>query len=299
MSRIRHWVRWIGLPAVDVTALLAWWPQWSRLAANVTAPHRWIDRVGTDQAALTLATAALWCVALWLALGLAALAVATGPGRIGTTARRLAARLLPAVLLRTVAGMAGLGVLVAPIAPVAAGADTPPHPVPAASAVVPAPSWPTTPAPPGGGPRIGWPTDHAPAPGRPDPSTPPGGTEGPAPTRPDPPTPPSRPDRPASTRPDPPAPNRHEPPTPKHPRRADQPADQTRRPPADQPVRVQPGDSLWLIAARRLGPDATDEQIVANWPRWYAANRAVIGDDPSLIDSGQVLHAPPPTDPAR
>jgi nucleoid-associated protein YgaU len=61
---------------------------------------------------------------------------------------------------------------------------------------------------------------------------------------------------------------------------------------------VQPGDSLWLIAARRLGPDASDEQIAANWPRWYAANRAAIGDDPSLIEPGQVLHAPP-SDPAR
>src|SRR5690348_4001438 len=165
---IKHWGRWAGLLAVDVAAFLGWWPHWSRLAADVTAPHRWIDRFGTDQAALTLATAALWCVAVWLAVGLAALAVATGPGRIGATARRLAARLLPAVLLRAVAGMAGLGVLVTPIAPVAAGADTPPHPAPAASAVLPTPGWPTTPAPPGG-PRIGWPTDHAPVPQRPDP----------------------------------------------------------------------------------------------------------------------------------
>jgi nucleoid-associated protein YgaU len=62
---------------------------------------------------------------------------------------------------------------------------------------------------------------------------------------------------------------------------------------------VRPGDSLWLIAARRLGPDATDEQVAANWPRWYAANRSAIGDDPSLIEPGQVLHAPRPADPNR
>jgi nucleoid-associated protein YgaU len=57
-------------------------------------------------------------------------------------------------------------------------------------------------------------------------------------------------------------------------------------------VRVRPGDSLWLLAARRLGPHADAEQIGAEWPRWYAANRAVIGPDPDLIVPGQVLHTP-------
>jgi nucleoid-associated protein YgaU len=57
-------------------------------------------------------------------------------------------------------------------------------------------------------------------------------------------------------------------------------------------VRVRAGDSLWLLAARRLGPHADARQIGAEWPRWYAANRAVIGPDPSLIVAGQVLHAP-------
>jgi len=257
VNGIKSWVRWGGLLAADATALVAWWPHWSQLSADLAAPHRWVDQVGTDQAALTLATAALWCVALWLAIGLAVLALATWPGRIGATAHRLAARLLPAVVLRAIAGVAGLGVLVAPIAPVAAGATTPPHPAPAASVVVPTPSWPTQPS--GTGPHIGWPTDPAPE---------------------------ARP-------------HRVEPPAKAHPRPqpADRHTDQAVRPPADQSVR--PGDSLWLIAARRLSPGATDEQIAANWPRWYAANRAAIGDDPSLIRLGQVLHAPPPSDPAR
>jgi nucleoid-associated protein YgaU len=57
-------------------------------------------------------------------------------------------------------------------------------------------------------------------------------------------------------------------------------------------VRVRTGDSLWLLAARRLGPDADARQIGAEWPRWYGANRAVIGPDPDLIIPGQVLHAP-------
>lgn len=60
-------------------------------------------------------------------------------------------------------------------------------------------------------------------------------------------------------------------------------------------VRVHPGDSLWLLAAARLGRNATDVQITTCWPRWYALNRDVIGDDPGLITPGQVLRVPAPT----
>lgn len=59
---------------------------------------------------------------------------------------------------------------------------------------------------------------------------------------------------------------------------------------------VRPGDSLWSISAGTLGPDATDAQIAAEWPRWYAANRGVIGPDPHLIHPGQELVAPEPKD---
>lgn len=70
-------------------------------------------------------------------------------------------------------------------------------------------------------------------------------------------------------------------------------------PPLDRPadgaqvVTVQPGDSLWSIAARVLGAHATDADIAAAWPRWYAANRDVVGPDPNLLLPGQQL-APPP-----
>lgn len=57
-------------------------------------------------------------------------------------------------------------------------------------------------------------------------------------------------------------------------------------------VTVVRGDSLWHIAQRHLGPGATARQIAREWPRWYAANRAVIGPDPDLIHAGQVLVAP-------
>jgi nucleoid-associated protein YgaU len=42
---------------------------------------------------------------------------------------------------------------------------------------------------------------------------------------------------------------------------------------------VVAGDTLWGIAG-------------ADWPRWYAANRALVGPDPDLIRPGQRL-APP------
>ncbi|MDQ1679621.1 MAG: hypothetical protein QOI42_480 [Frankiaceae bacterium] len=73
------------------------------------------------------------------------------------------------------------------------------------------------------------------------------------------------------------------------------------RPPLDRPVSpalravsVRGGDSLWLIAERGLGHRASDAEIAQEWPRWYAANRAVIGDDPDLIQPGEQLRPPPP-----
>ncbi len=61
-----------------------------------------------------------------------------------------------------------------------------------------------------------------------------------------------------------------------------------------RPVVVRPGDTLWAIAAGRLGPGAGDSAVASEWPRWYAANRAVIGPDPDLILPGQRLTPPAP-----
>jgi hypothetical protein len=58
------------------------------------------------------------------------------------------------------------------------------------------------------------------------------------------------------------------------------------------PVVVRRGDTLWSIAARHLGPGATDAEIAEQWPRWWQANRGQIGDDPDLLLPGQVLVAP-------
>ncbi|MCF3140218.1 LysM peptidoglycan-binding domain-containing protein [Paenarthrobacter sp. AR 02] len=64
--------------------------------------------------------------------------------------------------------------------------------------------------------------------------------------------------------------------------------------PGKADVIVQPGDSLWSIAASRLGPFATDVDIALSWPKWYDANRSTIGADPTLLQPGQVLQPPPP-----
>lgn len=60
-------------------------------------------------------------------------------------------------------------------------------------------------------------------------------------------------------------------------------------------VTVRRGDSLWSVAARHLGSSATDAEVAREWPRWYAANRAVVGADPDLIVPGEVLVAPTPS----
>ncbi|MDQ4490998.1 LysM domain-containing protein [Sinomonas sp. ASV486] len=61
---------------------------------------------------------------------------------------------------------------------------------------------------------------------------------------------------------------------------------------AREPVEVRPGDSLWSIVARHLGPGATDLEVAAVWPDWYDANEGVIGDSPHLIRPGQLLVPP-------
>lgn len=62
--------------------------------------------------------------------------------------------------------------------------------------------------------------------------------------------------------------------------------------PATPAYVVQPGDSLWDITAALLGDSATDADIQHHWPLLYEANRATIGDNPSLIFAGTTLRVP-------
>lgn len=55
---------------------------------------------------------------------------------------------------------------------------------------------------------------------------------------------------------------------------------------------VRRGDTLWDVAARHLGPRGSAAAIAREWPRWYAANRAVIGPNPHHIEAGQRLRPP-------
>jgi nucleoid-associated protein YgaU len=52
---------------------------------------------------------------------------------------------------------------------------------------------------------------------------------------------------------------------------------------------------LWRIAQTALGPGCTPAEVARAWPRWWAANHAVVGTDPDLIHPGQLLV--PPTAP--
>jgi nucleoid-associated protein YgaU len=80
----------------------------------------------------------------------------------------------------------------------------------------------------------------------------------------------------------------------------DRPAADRASDPTHGAVVVLRGDTLWSIARRHLvatgHPAPTDTDIDAEWRRWYAANRAVIGADPDLILPGQRLA--PPVDPS-
>jgi nucleoid-associated protein YgaU len=62
-------------------------------------------------------------------------------------------------------------------------------------------------------------------------------------------------------------------------------------------VVVEPGDTLWAIAAGRLtagpgGPGSSDAEIASAVTRWHQANRPVLGGNPDLIQPGAVLREP-------
>jgi nucleoid-associated protein YgaU len=258
---MRHPLRHHRFPVVRAAGLLV--AAWTALALAgrlfwFTVGDTWaaVSTSGPDAPAdlLVLGAAAAGVVlTAWLALGLLLAVVATVPGAAGRAVAGGADLLAPPFVRRGVA--LALGTALVAGLPAAAHAD-PPRPPSAAASLVPAPA-----ADPSFAVTVvtAVPGDAG-APGVPDPGFAVTGDEPPP--------------RPAVTL-GPLGPAPHATPS---------------RPPGS--VRVERGDSLWRIAARHLGPAATTPQIAREWPRWYAANRAVIGPDPDRIRTGQLLTPP-------
>jgi hypothetical protein len=241
----------IAVAVGDGVLLGAVRPRFAPALAVLAHPHAALARSGADGALLPVLSALVWSAAAWLGLGLLAAAASGLPGLAGRAGALVARLLLPRAARAVLAGSAGLGVL---LAPVAAGAAPAPHPAPAPAATPPAPAWPVPSSTSAARTPPAWPVARSSAPPSPAASAPPASTASP-----------ERASRPAGDR-----------------------------------VTVRPGDSLWAITARRLGSRATPARVAAEWPRWFAANHAVIGDDPDLIRPGQEL-APParPAEEAR
>jgi nucleoid-associated protein YgaU len=265
--------RTAALAAADAVVLLVLRPRWTALADGLAHPRSWL--AGAPDAALATASGALlWVVAVWIAIGLTAGAGARLPGTVGRLSGRCARVVVPQVLLRVIIGSTGLGLLAAPAAHAAAPAEArPPAAVSTQASASAAQSWL-----PGATPPTDTPLPSAGAVSFADtvladtvlagtslagtvpaPTWPVGANAGRSPALP-PPTPPT--------------------------------SDSSTQ-------RVRPGDSLWLLAARRLGTHAGDHDVAHYWPQIYAANRSVIGDDPSVIHPGQVLNLPAPTQESR
>jgi len=227
----------------------------------------------------------------WLGLGFACAALAALPGGIGAAFDLVAGRLTPAAVRRTVAVLLGT----------ALSATLVPNPAGAVGAVAA-----------GGRALTSW-SGSAPdlvlrgavtvVPGAPDPAFRPTtshlspsatASDTPPPPAPDPSFRPTLPGSPGATRdadrtaytpavPAPPSAPRVLGPLGRGPRPGTS---------VEEHVVVRRGDSLWHIAARYLGPHATSAEVAHEWPRWYAANRAVIGGDPDRIQPGQRLTPP-------
>lgn len=226
----------------------------------------------------------------WLAAGTLLVTLAALPGAVGSCGRRLADAITPALLRRGVSLLVGVGVgtVALPTGPALGVVSTPS--IPAAGPTVPAG-------------LLGWSSDDAPSRqhGRSagwsgDPALPPllaqddpaaSTAEWLSPAF-----------RPTSTAPrDAAAPDPRWLPT--RPRSGpDVGASRLLAPPPrpgsapDATVTVRRGDSLWSIAARYLGPTATDAEVAAAWPAWYARNAETIGGDPDLIQPGLQLRIP-------
>ncbi|MGI8666993.1 MAG: LysM peptidoglycan-binding domain-containing protein [Jatrophihabitans sp.] len=271
-------------------------PAAAELYQGVRAPHAWLAQVGPDAAAASLAGALLWLATLWLAAGLAASLLSLLPGRCGGIAGAIARRAMPAAMRKVVCACTGASLLLSPLSAAAAGPiqGTGATAGPAQStraANGPAPSWPMDQPAPSRPTAPAWPTDSVTGVG-----APPGRAGAPASTVTSAaPVWPSTTGHPTGTQQPEQPPVTIEPPRTSTPSEAAEPptaTPPTATPTPSQRVTVAPGDSLWLIAANRLGPAASDGQIAVEWPYWYWLNRDAIGSNPGLLRPGTELAVP-------
>lgn len=281
----------LGRPLVGVLILLDCFAAWQltpspgALKSELTAPHAWLARVGTDAAVGSAAAALLWVASLWLAIGLLATLATAMTGRRHGLLNAVSRRFTPELLRRLVLASTGASLALSPIVmavPASAAhiiTTMPVGPVRTLAGLTEDSSGP---------PHIEWPVDtdgaDQSAPGRALSQTDPArdglsaseltGSEPAAgrATKPKP-VPPSVVHAPLQTTPAPPL---------------------DPKPQAAGSVLVRPGDSLWRITGERLGPLATDHKIAVAWPYWYRANRQLIGGDPSLLRPGERLTMPAP-----
>jgi hypothetical protein len=261
-----------GLGTVEVLLCVALVSQWQLVRAPGPA---------SPAEALTVVIAAAAAVlGAWLSVSTLAAMVAHLPGRLGDAADRWARAWAPAVSRRVAAVLVG-ALIGGALAPGTALGDGPTVPAPAGPAI--APGFTATSHQGERGPGFALTLPTLDAPGSPD-----------APDAPDAEPrsaldPSGRTPTPART----PAPGW----TPSRPVQRSQPHAElvtggrsSQRTAAV--VVVHRGDTLWDIARRHLGPDATDAEVASAWPQWHAANHALIGDDPDLLLPGQILRPP-------
>lgn len=246
-----------------LAALLLSAPSPSAAVASLALGGSHPDPTGPLVAAVALLA---WAVAGWLAVTVTVVLLSRVPGLLGRTARALAVRVAPATVRRALEAALGLTVAVGALGPTTAlaAAGTGPS---AAVAPTPGAAW-----------DLDWPSSAgAPARERVGP-------------------PATTPARPPSARPPSAAPPTVRPAAPARTAVPPAAARTSAAVPAPAVVVVRAGDSLWSLAEsslRRAGTTPpTDRQVAQAWPRWWAANREVIGDDPDFLLPGTVLRPP-------
>jgi len=292
---------------IGLAGLAAVLPAPGSWPAQLAGPHTVAgERVAVvavaEQAVLLAASVLVWALMLWSIAVAGALTAAGLPGLPGRYGRILLSRIAPAAAGKMIAAAVGVSLIAgtsACAAPWATAGSQPdataigssaPQPPASASITI---DWPEAQAS-AAGPALTTPTSPAsPTSAPPTAQEAPGeeatGEESPQPSAA---IPPARADQAAPAPTD--GPMTAEP-------AAAPPAASTAPAPAGRgAVTVRPGDSLWSIAKAAMPAPATDSEIDTAWRAWYAANEAVIGSNPNLIEPGQLLSAPTtPTESGR